>query len=118
MTNESRVERLARAWIQGWIDGDPDGIPLADDFVHTSPFGTIEGRDVYLEKIKPASAANVARLTILKTMGSGNEAVVRFDMETRDGPIPCVDWVTVNGDVITRIHSFYDATTLRYSDSD
>lgn len=113
MSNENSAEQLARAWIQGWIDGDPDSIPLANDFVHTSPFGTIEGRDIYLEKIKPASSANVAKLTILRTMGADDQAVVRFDMETRHGTIPCVDWVTVNGDRITSVHSFYDATQLR-----
>ena len=113
MANENNAERLARAWIQGWIDGDPDGIPLSDDFVHTSPFGTIEGREIYLEKIKPASDANVARLAILKTMGAEDGAVIRFDMETPHGTIPCVDWVTVDGDMITAVHSFYDATLLR-----
>ena len=113
MSDEQNTERLARAWIQGWIDGDPDSIPLAKDFVHTSPFGTIEGREIYLEKIKPASAANVAKLTILDTMGAGNKAVIRFDMETPKGTISCVDWVNVDGDTITAVHSFYDATLLR-----
>ena len=113
MPNECDTERMARAWIQGWIAGRPDEIPLADDFVHTSPFGTIEGREIYLEKIKPASEANVAGLTILQTMGSDREAVIRFDMETPHGTIPCVDWVTVDGDTITAVHSFYDATLLR-----
>ena len=113
MSDRTKAERLAESWIQGWIEGRPDEIPLADDFVHTSPFGTIAGRETYLERIKPASEQNVASLTILKTLGSNSEAVVRFDMATPHGTIPCVDWVTVQDDVITRIHSFYDATLLR-----
>ena len=113
MANENNAQGLARAWIQGLIGGDPDDIPLSDDFVHTSPFGTIEGRDIYLEKIKPASEANVARLTILQTMGADDKAVIRIEMETPNGTIPCVDWVTLRGDAIVRVHSFYDATLLR-----
>lgn len=113
MSTSANAERLARAWIQGWIDGRPDDIPLSADFVHTSPFGRIEGRDLYLDKIKPASARNVTKLTIRKTLGGGDEAVIRFDMETAHGTIPCVDWVSVNGDTITRVDSYYDATSLR-----
>lgn len=110
---ESQARKLARIWIEGWINGDPDSIPLAENFVHTSPYGALEGRDHYLETIKPMAAQNVAKLHIIKTMGEGNEAVIRFDMDTPTGTIPCCDWIRIEGDEIAEIHSFYDATDLR-----
>ncbi|MDX1440012.1 MAG: nuclear transport factor 2 family protein [Rubricoccaceae bacterium] len=113
MSNSTSAEHLAHLWIEGWINGDPDSIPLAEDFVHTSPFGRLEGREHYLETVKPMAAENVARLTIIKTLSEGNEAVIRFDMETPEEVIPCCDWVRVEGEKIAEIHSFYDATTLR-----
>lgn len=115
MKKKTRAEQLAHAWIQGWIDDCPDDIPLADDFVHTSPFGELTGRDHYLDTIKPASKRNVTKLTIRQTLGNDKEAVIRFDMETPKGTIPCVDWISIEGNRITRIHSFYDASLLRGS---
>lgn len=113
MVDVGNAEALARTWIEMWQAGTPDDIPLAENFVHTSPFGRLEGRDFYLETIKPASKANVADLIVVKTLGSGSEAVIQFEMHTAAGMIPCCDWVTVDGDQILSVHSFYDATMLR-----
>ena len=49
MSEENEAERLARPWIDGWNAGKPAEIPLAAEFVHSSPFGTVAGRDKYLE---------------------------------------------------------------------
>ena len=106
-------EELAIAWIEGWIEGRPDDIPLAPDFVHHSPFGTIEGREVYLEKVKPMAANNVVSLNILKVLAAENEAAIWFEMSTPHGVIPACDWVETEGNQIKTITSFYDATELR-----
>lgn len=49
MTDESNAERLALLWIELWNRNKPDDIPLAESFVHCSPFGRVEGREVYLD---------------------------------------------------------------------
>ena len=56
---------------------------------------------------------NVTSLNVLRTLGKSNEAVIHFEMETPKGPIQVCDWITVEGDHISEIHSFYDATELR-----
>ena len=109
----TRAEQLARTWIDCWNEGRPDDIPLAPDFVHTSPFGRVEGRDTYMDWVKPLAADNVSTLTIISTVGSDDEAVVRFDMNTPHGVIAACDWVRIEGDEIAEIHSYYDATVLR-----
>ena len=48
MPEQNEAERLARAWIEGWIAGKPDEIPLAREFTHSSPFGVVKGREKYL----------------------------------------------------------------------
>lgn len=107
------AETLARLWIERWNAGDPDSIPLARGFKHTSPFGCVEGREEYLEWVKPLAARNVAELRIVRTLGGGDEAVIHFEMETPQGPIQVCDWVVARDGEITEIHSFYDATDLR-----
>ena len=38
--------------------------------------------------------------------------MIQFEMDTPGGPVPVVDWVTIDGDEIVSIHSFYDASGL------
>ncbi len=113
MTRQNTAERLANTWIDLWNKGQPDAIPLAETFAHTSPFGRVEGREKYLEWVKPMAKRNVTSLSVLKTLARSNEAVIQFEMQTPKGPIQVCDWITVEGDQISEIHSFYDATELR-----
>lgn len=103
---------LAKMWIDCWNAGEPDKIPLAENFAHNSPFGRVEGREAYLAWVKPLAAENVADLTIKRVMGAGREAAIHFVMQTPSGPVECCDWVVVGGGEITEIHSFYDASGL------
>lgn len=113
MASQSKAEQLAIMWIDLWNQGDPDSIPLTDDFVHTSPFGRVEGREVYLDWVKPLAKQIVTKLKIHRTVGSPDQAAIHFEMDTPKGTIQCCDWITVDGDQIAEIHSFYDATELR-----
>ncbi len=113
MPSKNGAEKLARVWIEGWIAGKPDDIPLAKNFSHSSPFSTVSGREKYLEWVKPLAAKNVASLKILKTLGGEDEAVIWFEMMTPNGVMQCCDWVqTKNGEIVA-INSFNDATSLR-----
>lgn len=112
MTLNNEAERLARAWIEGWNTGNPDEIPLAADFTHSSPFGTVEGREPYLEWVKPLAAENVTFLKIVKILGGVGEAVIWFEMMTPGGWVPCCDWVQSDHGEITAVTSFYDASGL------
>ncbi len=113
MKQENNAEQLARIWIEGWISGTPDDLPLADDFIHSSPFGVVEGREKYLAWVKPLSAKNVNTLKIIKTLGNNSEAVIWFEMVTPKGMVLCCDWISVKDGTIKSVQSFYDASLLR-----
>ena len=82
---------LAKIWIEAWNQGEPDKIPLAEGFTHTSPFGQVPGRQTYLEWVKPLAARNVTELKIHRVMGNGCEAVIHFEMETPKGRVQVCD---------------------------
>ena len=115
MAATETAETLARIWIESWNAGAPERIPLAQHFVHTSPFGRIDGKDVYLDWMQSATDGGVAKLKILRTMedSSSNQATIHFEMETASGPVQACDWIVAENGEITEIHSFYDATNLR-----
>jgi hypothetical protein len=110
--NES--ERLARAWIDGWNAGKPEGIPLANDFVHASPFGVIKGRDKYLAEVKPMAAKNVTSLEIVRVLSGDGESAIWYEVTTPTGVLQACDWVQTDNEAIVAITSFYDATDLPY----
>ncbi len=43
---------LIQDWFAKWESGDYLHLPVTDDFCHTSPFGTIEGKKAYLDLVK------------------------------------------------------------------
>lgn len=112
MTDTASAERLARAWIEGWNAGTPEQIPLAPDFVHTSPFGKVAGRDKYLDWVRPLAAKNVTSLKILRTLAQGGSCAIWFEMGTPNGDVSVCDWVQTQNGLITAIDSFYDASNL------
>jgi hypothetical protein len=92
------------AWLQEW---------LAPDFVHSSPFGRLEGRGLYLETVEPLARKSVQQLEIKDVIAAGNQAAVWFENRTPKGVIPSCDWVRVEGGVIKEIQSFYDSASVR-----
>ena len=112
MRDQDKARHLAHLWIDAWNRGEPESIPLAETFVHTSPFGRIEGRANYLEKTKPVAQRNVTALTVLETIATSEAAAILYDVQTPTGTLQACDWVFIEGETIVEIRSFYDPTDL------
>ncbi|MCB9845200.1 MAG: nuclear transport factor 2 family protein [Phycisphaeraceae bacterium] len=108
----SDAASLAREWIEVWNSGDPTTLPLADDFVHSSPFGRLEGRNHYLDVVRPMAASNVVSLHIQDVVAQGDRACIAFTMDTPNGPVPCCDWIRVAGGRIHSVTSYYDSRSI------
>ena len=106
---------LARLWIESWIRMDIDWLRrhLAPDFVHTSPFGRLEGREHYLETVEPLARKSVSELVIHEVIADGDRAAIRFENRTPSGVVDSVDWIWGANGVIKEIRSFYDTTRIR-----
>lgn len=115
MTTSERSAELARGWIEAWIRMDMEWLRerLAPDFVHTSPFGRLEGRDPYLETVEPMARKSVQELVIRDVIASGNQAAIWFENRTPKGVVDSCDWVRIENDRIQEIRSFYDSAAVR-----
>ncbi|MDH3271745.1 MAG: nuclear transport factor 2 family protein [Gemmatimonadota bacterium] len=112
--NDSSAQ-LARGWIEAWIRMDLEWLRerLAPDFVHTSPFGRLEGRDAYLATVEPMARKSVQRLDIKQIIATGDQAAVWFENQTPRGTVPTCDWIRTRDGLITEIQSFYDSEKVR-----
>lgn len=115
MEKEESAAKLAMGWIEAWIRMDMEWLKerLASDFVHTSPFGRLEGRDSYLETVEPMARKSVQQLEIRDVVATANQAAVWFENRTPAGVIPSCDWVKVEDGLIKEIQSFYDSAKVR-----
>ena len=104
--------QLARLWIECWNENKPLELPLATDFVHTSPFGILKGREHYLDTVIPLAAKNVNELKIVHVMGEPGQAVVWFEMVNDNEVTRTVDWLKTADGLIQSVDSFYDASNI------
>ncbi|MDH3494254.1 MAG: nuclear transport factor 2 family protein [Acidobacteriota bacterium] len=110
-----RSAKLARGWIEAWTRMDLQWLRerLAPDFVHTSPFGRLEGREPYLETVEPMARKSVRQLDIKRIIASGDQAAVWFENRTPRGIVPTCDWIRTRDGLITEVQSFYDSASVR-----
>lgn len=115
MRNKERSAELARGWIEAWVRMDMDWLRqhLTPDFVHTSPFGRLEGREHYLVTVEPMARKSVSALEIKAVIADDDEAAVWFENTTPRGVIPSCDWVHLRDGQISAIQSFYDGSVVR-----
>lgn len=115
MAMRERSEELATGWIEAWIRMDMEWLrnKLAPNFVHTSPFGRLEGRDHYLETVEPMARKSVQELTIREVIACENQAAIWFENRTPKGVVPSCDWIRIKNGMIEEIQSFYDSAKVR-----
>lgn len=106
---------LARGWIEAWQRLDMEWLRkhLSPGFVHTSPFGRLEGREHYLATVEPLARKSVAALRVRRVIAEGSEATIWFENRTAAGPAETCDWLRVEGNRIVEIRSFYDSAPVR-----
>ena len=46
-----KIEQLVELWFDKWKTGDFLNLPITENFTHTSPFGTIDGKKAYEELV-------------------------------------------------------------------
>jgi ketosteroid isomerase-like protein len=115
MTQSERSAELARGWIEAWTRMDMEWLHerLVPDFVHTSPFGRLEGRDAYLEAVEPMARKSVLELKVKEVIAAEDQAAVWFQNRTPNEVVETCDWIRVEGDRIKAIQSFYDSAPVR-----
>lgn len=115
MPSNASSAALARGWIEAWVRMDLAWLRehLAPEFVHTSPFGRLEGRDHYLETVEPMVRKSVQQLVIREVVAEGDRAAIWFENRTPAGTIDSCDWIFVEDGRIREIRSFYDSGKVR-----
>ncbi|MEL6812790.1 MAG: nuclear transport factor 2 family protein [Bacteroidota bacterium] len=108
------IKELVHLWFSKWEEGDFHNLPISDDFKHTSPFGTIEGKKAYLQVV----AANTEkflghRFQLHDEIYSGNKACVRYTGLKNDFSLAVSEWYYVRHGYIEEIIAYYHIGEIR-----
>lgn len=96
--------KLVDSWFDAFREKDISKLELAEDFVHTSPFGEIKGREVYLAMVRENSEAFFSpTIKLLDVIESDDKFAVRYLVNDN----PACDCIYVHEGQISKIYSYY-----------
>ena len=96
--------KIVDAWLDAFRNKDLSTLELADDFVHTSPFGEIKGKQVYLDLVSDNSEAFFSKtIETVDVLDCGDKFAIRYLVDER----PACDCIYLRNGQIWRIYSYY-----------
>lgn len=103
------IQALVQTWFEKWETGDYLEIPVADNFKHTSPYGTIEGKKAYL-KIVEANKDKFLdnHIEIKDEIYEDDRACVRYTITQGDFTMEVSEWLYKEDEQIKEIISYYN----------
>ena len=96
--------KVVDGWYEAFRSKDMSKVRLAKDFVHTSPFGEIKGRDVYLDMVEANAGVFFSKkIDIIDVIDGGDKFAVRY----RVNQMPVCEVIHVRNGEILRIDAYY-----------
>ena len=103
------LKELVRKWFKAWEEGNYRSIPVTEDFVHTSPYGTIEGRETYLKLVEENKDKFLGnKIELLDEIYSENNACVRYTITNKNFSMDVSEWFYKSNNAIKEIIAYYN----------
>ena len=103
------TKELVKLWFSKWKDGDFTDLPIADDFRHTSPYGTIASKAEYTQFVADNEDKFLGHeFEIHGEIYDGNEACVRYTAVQGDFRLEVSEWHVVRDGKIAEIIAYYN----------
>lgn len=103
------IKELVHTWFELWTTGDFEQLPLADNFIHTSPYGKVEGKERYLDLARANKEAFTGNtFDIHETLSDEKRACVRYTMISPTGRLNVSEWIYEENGLISEIIAYYN----------
>tara|TARA_R110000744_G_C19320986_1_gene557636 strand:- start:699 stop:1064 length:366 start_codon:yes stop_codon:yes gene_type:complete len=109
------LKDLVKIWFEKWENGDYLNLPISENFKHTSPFGTIHGKQIYLDLVKENENKFLGQTFDLQdAIYEKDRACVRYTAKQgKDFSLDVSEWYYVNGNLIEEIVAYYHIGEIR-----
>ena len=102
------IRELVNTWFKKWEVGDFHNIPVTEDFKHTSPFGTIEGKKKYLELVETNKDKFLNQsFEIHHQIYEQDCGCVRYTANQGDFTLEVSEWYFLKDGLIAEIIAYY-----------
>lgn len=110
-----KQKELIQDWFNKWEKGDFLNLPLTDNFTHTSPFGTIKGKQKYLNLVNANKDKFLGhQFEVHDKLYNTEHACVRYTTKQNDGfSLDVSEWFYFKDDLIDAIVSYYHIGEIR-----
>lgn len=95
---------IAESWLAAFQSRDISKLVLADDFVHTSPFGEIRGKNAYLDLVRANEEAFFSNTIKVIDFLDGDD---RFAVRYLVGNMAACDIIYVRDGKIAEVFAYY-----------
>jgi len=109
------IKELITDWFAKWDNGDFTNLPIAENFKHTSPFGTIKGKKAYTDLVQNNKDKFLGYTFIIHDELVGEDhACVRYTAKQGDDfNLDVSEWYYAKGDLIEEIIAYYHIGEIR-----
>ena len=108
------IKDLVKKWFQLWESRDFNALPIAANFKHTSPFGTIDGKKTYLELVEANKDKFLGhRFELHDALYGETKACVRYTTTQDDFSMDVSEWYYVKDNLISEIIAYYHIGEIR-----
>ena len=103
------AESLVKKWFDIWEKGDFQNLPLSENFRHTSPYGTIEGKEAYMNLVMANKDKFLGhKFDFHDAIYEQHSACIRYTAIKEDFSLDVSEWHYVEDGLIREIVSYYN----------
>lgn len=109
------MEALVKDWFAKWNSGNYMDLPISENFKHTSPFGTVNGKEAYLDLVKVNEDKFLGyNFEIHDMIFEKDRACVRYTGTQGDEfRLDVSEWYYPDGELIGEIVAYYHIGEIR-----
>ncbi|NNE98357.1 MAG: nuclear transport factor 2 family protein [Pyrinomonadaceae bacterium] len=107
------MKLLVKEWIDKWESGDYLNIPISDNFRHKSPYGTIEGKQPYLELVEANKEQFLGySFEVHDEIYEEGRACIRYTGLHNDFVLEVSEWFFASGNEIEEVVAYFNVGEL------
>ncbi|MEM7381229.1 MAG: nuclear transport factor 2 family protein [Bacteroidota bacterium] len=103
------AEELSKLWFDKWETGDFLNLPISNNFKHTSPYGTIEGKEAYISLVDANKDKFLGhRFEVRDALYTADSSCVRYTAIQGDFRLEVSEWHYCKDGLIEEIVAYYN----------
>ena len=108
------LKSLIKKWFDKWEEGDFHHLPISENFKHTSPFDTINGKKEYINLVEANKDKFLGyRFEMHDEIYNKDKACVRYTAIQGDFNLDVSEWYYIKNDLIEEIVAYYHIGEIR-----